>query len=159
MQIVTIFVVLASTTMETILFRNADKTFLFPDKKGLKQFIELLFKKEKKGLYELTYVFCTDEYLLGINRDFLQHDYYTDIITFDLSENPKQIIGEIYVSIDRIKDNAKTLNTSLKEETLRVLFHGALHLCGYKDKSKAETTKMRKKEEHYLSLYKLSLEQ
>lgn len=158
MQIVTIFVVLASTTMETILFRNADKTFLFPDKKGLKQFIELLFKKEKKGLYELTYVFCSDEYLLGINRDFLQHDYYTDIITFDLSENPKQIIGEIYVSIDRIKDNAKTLNTSLKEETLRVLFHGALHLCGYKDKSKTDIIKMRKKEEQYLSLYNLSLE-
>jgi len=144
--------------METILFRNADKTFLFPDKKGLKQFIELLFKKEKKGLYELTYVFCTDEYLLGINRDFLQHDYYTDIITFDLSENPKQIIGEIYVSIDRIKDNAKTLNTSLKEETLRVLFHGALHLCGYKDKTKTDIIKMRKKEEQYLSLYNLSLE-
>ena len=158
MQIVTIFVVLASTTMETILFRNADKTFLFPDKKGLKQFIELLFKKEKKGLYELTYVFCSDEYLLGINRDFLQHDYYTDIITFDLSENPKQIIGEIYVSIDRIKDNAKTLNTSLKEETLRVLFHGALHLCGYKDKAKTDIIKMRKKEEQYLSLYNLSLE-
>ncbi|MEI7627075.1 MAG: rRNA maturation RNase YbeY [Bacteroidota bacterium] len=158
MQIVTIFVVLASTTMETILFRNADKTFLFPDKKGLKQFIELLFKKEKKGLYELTYVFCSDEYLLGINRDFLQHDYYTDIITFDLSENPKQIIGEIYVSIDRIKDNAKTLNTSLKEETLRVLFHGALHLCGYKDKTKTDIIKMRKKEEQYLSLYNLSLE-
>jgi len=144
--------------METILFRNADKTFLFPDKKGLKQFIELLFKKEKKGLYELTYVFCSDEYLLGINRDFLQHDYYTDIITFDLSENPKQIIGEIYVSIDRIKDNAKTLNTSLKEETLRVLFHGALHLCGYKDKTKTDIIKMRKKEEQYLSLYNLSLE-
>jgi len=157
-QIVTIFVVLASTTMETILFRNADKTFLFPDKKGLKQFIELLFKKEKKGLYELTYVFCSDEYLLGINRDFLQHDYYTDIITFDLSENPKQIIGEIYVSIDRIKDNSKTLNTSLKEETLRVLFHGALHLCGYKDKTKTDIIKMRKKEEQYLSLYNLSLE-
>jgi rRNA maturation RNase YbeY len=144
--------------METILFRNADKTFLFPDKKGLKQFIELLFKKEKKGLYELTYVFCSDEYLLGINRDFLQHDYYTDIITFDLSENPKQIIGEIYVSIDRIKDNAKTLNRSLKEETLRVLFHGALHLCGYKDKTKTDIIKMRKKEEQYLSLYNLSLE-
>lgn len=145
--------------METILFRNADKTFLFHDKKGLKQFIEYLFKKEKKGLYELTYVFCSDEYLLGINRDFLKHDYYTDIITFDLSENPKQIIGEIYVSLDRIKDNAKTLQTSVKEETLRVIFHGALHLCGYKDKSKTDILKMRKKEDQYISLYNLSLEQ
>jgi rRNA maturation RNase YbeY len=144
--------------METILFRNADKTFLFPDKKGLKQFIEQLFKKEKKGLYELTYVFCSDEYLLGINRDFLKHDYYTDIITFNLSENPKQIIGEIYISLDRIKDNSKTLKTNIKEETLRVLFHGALHLCGYKDKNKTDIIKMRMKENQYLSLYNLSLE-
>jgi rRNA maturation RNase YbeY len=119
----------------------------------------LLFKKEKKGLFELTYVFCSDEYLLGINRSFLQHDYYTDIITFNLSENPKQIIGEIYVSLDRIKDNANELKTSIKEETLRVLFHGALHLCGYKDKSRADIIKMRKKEDQYLSLYRLSLEQ
>ena len=159
MQIVTIFVVLASNYMEIILFRNADKTFLFPNKKGLKQFIELLFKKEKKGLYELTYVFCSDEYLLGINKDFLKHDFYTDIITFDLSENNKQTIGEIYISLERIKDNAKTMNTSIKEETLRVIFHGALHLCVYKDKSKADIIKMRMKEDYYLSLYKSSLGQ
>ena len=159
MQIVTIFVVLASNYMEIILFRNADKTFLFPNKKRLKQFIELLFKKEKKGLYELTYVFCSDEYLLGINKDFLKHDFYTDIITFDLSENNKQTIGEIYISLDRIKDNAKTMNASIKEETLRVIFHGALHLCGYKDKSKADIIKMRMKEDYYLSLYKSSLGQ
>ena len=145
--------------METILFRNADKTFLFPDKKGLKHFIEFLFEKEKKGLYELTYVFCSDEYLLSINKDFLQHDYYTDIITFDLSENSKQIIGEIYISLDRVKDNAKTLNTNIKEETLRVIFHGALHLCGYKDKSKADITKMRQKENYYISLFNQSQEQ
>lgn len=154
MQIVTIFVELASSYMDTILFRNADKTFLFPQKKGLKQFIEQLFKSEKKSLYELTYVFCSDEYLLTINRDFLQHDYYTDIITFDLSEQPKQIIGEIYISLDRIKDNAKTLNTSIKEETLRVIFHGALHLCGYKDKSRTDIIKMRSKEDHYLNQYR-----
>ena len=159
MQIVTIFVVLASNYMEIILFRNADKTFLFPNKKRLKQFIELLFKKEKKGLYELTYVFCSDEYLLGINKDFLKHDFYTDIITFDLSENNKQTIGEIYISLDRIKDNAKTMNASIKEETLRVIFHGALHLCGYKDKSKADIIKMRMKEDYYLSLFKSSLGQ
>lgn len=144
--------------METISFRNADKTFLFPNKTGLKKFIEQLFKKEKKALLELTYVFCSDEFLLGINKDFLQHDYYTDIITFDLSENPKQTIGEIYVSLDRIKDNAKELQTSIKEETLRVIFHGALHLCGYKDKSKTDISTMRKKEEYYIKLYNSGLE-
>ncbi len=142
--------------METIFFRNADKTFLFPNKTGLKHFIELLFKKEKKPLLELTYVFCSDEYLLDINRNFLQHDYYTDIITFDLSENSTQTIGEVYVSLDRIKDNAKELKTTLKDETLRVLFHGALHLCGYKDKSKADIATMRKKEEYYINLFRAS---
>ena len=143
--------------MKTISFRNADKTFLFPNKTGLKQFIEQLFKKERKALVELTYVFCSDEYLLGINKDFLQHDFYTDIITFDLSETPSKIIGEIYVSLDRIKDNASELNTSLSDETLRVLFHGALHLCGYKDKKKADITIMRNKEDYYLGLYKNGL--
>lgn len=143
--------------MKSIFFRNADKTFLFPNKTGLKHFIEQLFKNEKKALIELTYVFCSDEYLLGINRDFLQHDYYTDIITFDLSENQIQTIGEIYISLDRIKDNAKELNISTKEETLRVIFHGALHLCGYKDKSKSDIATMRKKEEHYIGLYNVGL--
>lgn len=143
--------------MKTISFRNADKTFLFPNKTGLKQFIEQLFKKERKALVELTYVFCSDEYLLGINKDFLQHDFYTDIITFDLSETPTKIIGEIYVSLDRIKDNASKLKTSVSDETLRVLFHGALHLCGYKDKKKADIAIMRNKEDYYLSLYKTDL--
>ncbi|MCX6207307.1 MAG: rRNA maturation RNase YbeY [Bacteroidetes bacterium] len=143
--------------MKTISFRNADKTFLFPNKTGLKQFIEQLFKKERKALVELTYVFCSDEYLLGINKDFLQHDFYTDIITFDLSETPSKIIGEIYVSLERIKDNASELNTSLSDETLRVLFHGALHLCGYKDKKKADIAIMRNKEDYYLGLYKKGL--
>jgi rRNA maturation RNase YbeY len=139
--------------METIFFRNADKTFLFPNKTGLKHFIELLFKKEKKALIELTYVFCSDDYLLAINRDFLKHNYYTDIITFDLSENTIQTIGEIYISLDRVNENAKELKISIKEETLRVIFHGALHLCGYKDKSKTEIATMRKKEEFYIRLY------
>lgn len=143
--------------MKPISFRNADKTFLFHNKTELKQFIELIFKKERKALVELTYVFCSDEYLLGINKDFLQHDYYTDIITFDLSENPSKIIGEIYVSLDRIKDNASELNTSLADETLRVLFHGALHLCGYKDKTKPDIATMRRKENHYIKLYKAGL--
>ena len=142
--------------MQIIYFRNADKKFICPNKTGLKQFIVRLFKNEKKVINELTYVFCTDEYLLDINRNFLQHDYYTDIITFDLSENPHEIIGEIYISLDRVKENAAEHETSLKEETLRVLFHGALHLCGYKDKTKAQIIEMRHKEEQYLRLYHLA---
>ena len=119
----------------------------------LKEFIENLFVKEKKKLIELTYIFCSDEYLLQINRTHLKHDYYTDIITFDLSESPKATIGEIYISIERVRENAAKLGVSIKEELHRVIFHGALHLCGYKDKTKSEEIKMRQAEERYLSAY------
>ena len=120
----------------------------------LKLQIEQLFIKERVVLDSLSYVFCSDEYLLKINREFLNHDFYTDIITFDLSETQVGVIGEIYISLDRVKENAAGLGISFSEELLRVLFHGALHLCGYRDKKKAEIMEMRKKEEQYLRLYK-----
>ena len=120
----------------------------------LKLQIEQLFIKERVVLDSLSYVFCSDEYLLKINREFLNHDFYTDIITFDLSEKRVGVIGEIYISLDRVKENAAGLGISFSEELLRVLFHGALHLCGYRDKKKAEIMEMRKKEEQYLRLYK-----
>ena len=88
-----------------------------------------------------------------MNNDFLQHDYYTDIITFGLSEKNKPVEAEIYISIDRVKDNAKQLSILYKTEMLRVLFHGALHLCGYKDKTKSEILTMRAKEERFLLLF------
>jgi rRNA maturation RNase YbeY len=88
-----------------------------------------------------------------MNRDFLQHDYYTDIITFGLSEKNQPIEAEIYISIDRVKDNALSLGVAYKEEMLRVIFHGALHLCGYKDKTKSEISAMRAKEDQYLQLF------
>ena len=118
----------------------------------LKQFLVRLFQKERKKLEGLTYIFCSDEYLLGINRDFLQHDYYTDIITFDLSEG-SATTGEIYISIDRVKDNAAQLGLPYSQELQRVIFHGALHLCGYKDKKPADITLMRNKEDHYIQLF------
>ncbi|WP_366206997.1 rRNA maturation RNase YbeY [Flavihumibacter sp. CACIAM 22H1] len=112
-----------------------------------------LFKKEKKSLELLNYIFCTDEYLLDINRSFLQHDYYTDIITFELAEKGEPTQGEVYISIDRVRDNAKLHGQSFQRELHRVIFHGALHLCGYRDKTKKEETLMRQKEEEYLSYY------
>lgn len=123
-------------------------------KTKLKVQIEQLFKKERVLLDSLNYIFCSDEYLLQINREFLKHDFYTDIITFDLSEKTGAVIGEVYISLDRVKENAATLGTIFNEELLRVLFHGALHLCGYRDKKKADIEEMRKKEEQYLRLYK-----
>lgn len=104
-------------------------------------------------LKSLTYIFCSDEYLLEINRSHLKHNYYTDIITFDLSETPEAITGEIYISTDRVRDNAETLCVTLKEELHRVIFHGALHLCGYKDKTPKDAKAMRAAEDRSLHAY------
>jgi len=131
---------------------NNDRTFHFKGKTALKSFIELLFKKEGRQPGNIQYIFCSDEYLLQINKDFLQHDYYTDIITFDLSAD-ETIDAEIYISLDRVKENAATFHNTYRSELLRVMFHGALHLCGYKDKRKSEITVMREKESEYLKRF------
>lgn len=123
------------------------------DRTRLKGFIENLFKREEQGLNQLQYVFCTDEYLLQLNQEFLQHDTYTDIVTFELSPDPEVTEGEIYISIDRVKENAEQFGVTENYELHRVMFHGALHLCGYKDKSKKEQEIMRQKEDEYLQLY------
>ena len=123
------------------------------DRNQLKQFIASLFRREKKPLAELSYIFCSDPYLLDINRQFLQHDFYTDIITFPLSDPGQPISGEIYISVDRVRENAAAFGSSVKKELLRVIFHGALHLCGYKDKSPRDEKLMREMEDKYLKLY------
>ena len=115
----------------------------------LKKFIESIFKKEHKKLEFINYIFCTDNALLEINKKFLKHDFYTDIITFDLSDS-ESIEAEVYISVDRIRDNAKKLGLALHSELHRVIFHGALHLCGYQDKTKREKANMREKEGFYL---------
>lgn len=119
----------------------------------LKKFIETIFKREGRPLEALNYIFCSDKALLEINRQYLNHDYYTDIITFDLSDSGGTR-GDLYISTDRVRDNARQLNVSISEELLRVLFHGALHLCGYKDKKPGDIKIMRVKENHYLDLWK-----
>lgn len=142
-----------------IRFSYADKTLPYGKKKKLKQFLEVIASKEGFSIDELAYVFCSDDYLLDINWRFLQHDYFTDIITFDLREDVKSkiLVGEIYISIDRVADNAQSLNVSFEEELCRVVFHGLLHLCGYKDKRKPDVAKMRAAEDHYLGLYKTAI--
>jgi probable rRNA maturation factor len=139
--------------MATVSFRSADRSLTLPGKTDLKKFIASLFSREGISLASLTYVFCSDDYLLRINQDFLQHDYYTDIISFDLTEPGGKTEAEIYVSLDRVKDNALSLGIPFRTEIYRVLFHGALHLCGYKDKKKSEIALMREKEEQYLRLF------
>lgn len=139
--------------MQLVSFHSADKQLTIKNKTRLKQFIAGIFEQEDKALKKLDYIFCSDEYLLQMNNDFLQHDYYTDIITFPLSDKNQPIIGEVYISIDRVKDNASQHKSSVLDETLRVLFHGALHLCGYGDKSAKEIKAMRAKEDFYINLF------
>lgn len=103
-------------------------------------------------LNQLQFVFCSDDYLLDINRRFLNHDYFTDIITFDYCEN-QLVSGDLFVSIDRVKDNSIDFSSSFMEEFLRVCVHGVLHLLGYKDKSDHEVSVMRAKEQLYLDRY------
>lgn len=139
--------------MQLVSFHSADKQLTFKNKTRLKQFIAGIFEQEDKDLKKLDYIFCSDEYLLQMNNDFLQHDYYTDIITFPLSDKNQPIVGEVYISLDRVKDNASQHKSSVLDETLRVLFHGALHLCGYGDKSTKEIKTMRAKEDFYINLF------
>ena len=137
----------------TISFNKADATATLTNRVALKSFIEKRVKKEGLSIDSLNYVFCSDKYLLEINKQYLKHNYYTDIISFDLSEYPGKLIGEVYISVDRVKDNAKTHGASFKEELLRVIFHGALHFCGYKDKKPADAKKMRQMEDLWLTAY------
>lgn len=127
------------------------------NRRFLRSFISDLFKKESKLLSSLSFVFTSDDYLLKMNKKHLKHNFYTDIITFNLSDNQDEIVAEIYISVERVRENAKIHGTTLKKEILRVIFHGALHLCGYRDKKKSEITIMRQKEDGYLRLFEEQL--
>ena len=123
-----------------------------PSKTKLKQWLIAVANSEKKKIKTLAYNFCSDEELLQINQQFLQHNTYTDIITFDYCE-ANQIIGEIYISADRVEENATKLHLTFEEELLRVLAHGLLHLCGYKDKTPTHQKQMRAAENHAIKLF------
>ncbi len=137
----------------TIFFNKADKGTSLANRILLKSFIEKQLRMEGIAIEALQYVFCSDDYLLNINKQFLNHDYYTDIISFDLSEEKGVLIGDIYISVDRVKENAKTHGNKYLHELLRVIFHGALHFCGYKDKKPADAKLMRSMEDKWLKAY------
>lgn len=128
-------------------------SFSLNKRTSLKTFIESIFKVEHQPFADLNIIFCTDDYLLGVNKRFLNHDFYTDIVTFNLAGNKQPVNGEIYISVDRVKDNANKLHVSFKSELHRVIFHGVLHLCGYLDKTKSQIKLMREMEDKYLSGY------
>ena len=134
-------------------FAEQDIKSKLSNKRMLSSFIDKQIKKTTKKTAALQYVFVSDDALLQMNQQFLQHDTFTDIITFDLSESPDKIIGEIYISIDRVTENANKFSTAYTAELHRVILHGALHLCGYKDKTKADKETMRAMEDKWLKAY------
>ena len=128
------------------------KKFSLKNRSLLKSNITKIFKAEKIPFSHVSIIFCSDKYLLGLNRDFLRHDFYTDIITFPLNELGTPVQAEIYISVDRVQDNAAQNGVSFSHEIKRVVYHGILHLCGFDDHSNAEKALMRQKEEYYLQL-------
>jgi rRNA maturation RNase YbeY len=138
---------------QSIFFNNADKGTSLRSRTQLKAFINKQCLKEGVQIKTLQYVFCSDKFLLDINKKYLNHNFYTDIISFDLSDQKGRLIGGVYISIDRVKENAKTEGNLYTHELLRVIFHGALHFCGYKDKKPADVKTMRAMEDKWLKAY------
>lgn len=136
-------------------FYEVEVSARLKDKRKLSAYLDVLIQKHRKDIkkIQLSYIFCDDAYLLNINKEFLNHDTFTDIITFDLSEAETEVAGEIYVSIERVADNAHKFSTSYNDELHRVIFHGALHLAGFKDKKEADKQEMRKMEDLSLKQY------
>jgi len=141
--------------MPAISFFNQSVSYKLPNKLKLKKWIKATIEREGYNLEQLNFIFCNDEYLLGINQQYLNHDTYTDIITFDNSEVEKLIIGDIFISIERVKENAKIYKTNDFDEVCRIIIHGTLHLLGYKDKGKIAKTLMTDKENEYLATREL----
>jgi rRNA maturation RNase YbeY len=138
-----------------IYFFSEEINFEPKEKLIRKRWLKSIATKAGFNIKELNYVFCSDEYLYRMNLEYLNHETYTDIITFDNSEKEFDLAGDIFISIDRVNENAKTHNQEVDTELNRVLVHGLLHLMGYKDKTKEESTLMRQKEEESINLYLL----
>lgn len=137
-------------------FFSEETKFDLPQKLKRKTWLKKIARSENFKIGELNYIFCSDEYLYKINVDYLNHHTYTDIITFDNSEEKQTIEGDIFISIERVKDNAEKHQQNEEAELGRVLSHGLFHLMGYKDKSKEESEVMRSKEEFAINLYENS---
>lgn len=130
----------------------SENEFQFEQEESYESWIQRVIESEGKKLEEISYIFCDDDYLLDINMEYLDHDTYTDIISFDYSVG-NILQGDIYISTERVEENSREYNVSFEEELRRVIIHGVLHLCGYKDKSEEESSLMRLKEEEKLKLF------
>src|SRR5688572_22930774 len=139
--------------INNIHFHYLTQPFHFTNRTHLKTFLNKVAKREKHSINTINYIFCDDAYLLEINQQYLNHDTYTDIVTFQLNPKGEALLSDIYISVERVKENATIHNTSLTHELHRVIFHGLLHLCGYKDKTKKDQEEMRKQEDKCLKNY------
>jgi len=138
--------------MKSIQFFTEDIDFKIKEKGKIRQWILESVKNEGfKRVGELSFIFCSDDYLLEMNKQYLNHDTYTDIVTFDSSEDEDTIAGDIFISVERIRENAQKFRVAERDELHRVIIHGVMHLCGYPDKKPAEKAKMTAKEDEYLS--------
>ena len=137
--------------MAAIVYFSEQLSFRFPNKRCVSAWIRGTIVSEACVLEQLNIVFCSDDYLLQMNREYLQHDYFTDIITFNQSDSPQRMEGDIFISIDRIRENAKLYSVSLMHELHRVIIHGVLHLAGYTDDTSEKRQEMREKESFYLA--------
>ena len=134
-------------------FFSENKNFKISNKQKIRALLKKICKKENKKISFINCVFCSDNRLLEINKKYLNHTSLTDVVTFDFTTSKKTIEGDIYISIDRVKENAKKYKETFKKELLRVIIHGLLHLIGFLDKTKEEKNTMTLKENEYLSLY------
>lgn len=139
---------------EKISFSSEKIDFELEHSDTIREWIQTIVQRENKVLAAVSYIFCSDEYLYEINWEYLQHDTYTDIITFSLSD--QHIESDIFISIDRVRENADSFSLSFQQELCRVIIHGILHLCGYKDKTEEEQVLMTKKEDEALDILSLS---
>lgn len=135
-----------------ISFSTAETSYTLKNKLKVRNWVRSILDEEGKSFGDISYVFCSDEYLLSMNNKYLKHDTLTDIITFDYSENEK-LSGDIFISIERVIENSKSFEVSIHEELGRVMAHGVLHLSGYKDKKQEDKKLMRSKEDYYLRLF------
>jgi len=142
--------------MQSILFYTDDIDFILKAKRKIRDWLLTCAKKEKKEISSLSYIFCSDKKLLKINQRFLNHNTFTDTITFEYSSNNKNISGDVFISVERVIENSKLFQVKFEEEIKRVIVHGFLHLCGYNDKRALNKAEMKKKEDAYLRLYNKS---
>jgi len=136
----------------TLFFHNEDTPYLLPKKRTIRAWLLAVAKEESKAMEAVSYIFCSDDYLRNLNEQYLHATYFTDVITFDYC-GKNTVSGDIFISVDRVKENAKLYKQRYFQEMLRVMLHGLLHLCGHKDKTKKEAEKMREKEEYYLQKF------